>query len=32
MKEVVELALLNEKVSNALDLTVKEKEAKPVLS
>ncbi|RWY51130.1 endopeptidase La [Mucilaginibacter gilvus] len=30
MKEVVELALLNEKVSNALDLTVKEKEpAKP---
>jgi ATP-dependent Lon protease len=33
MKEVVELALLNEKVSNALDLTVKEKEtAKPVVN
>ncbi|TFF30363.1 endopeptidase La [Mucilaginibacter psychrotolerans] len=31
MKEVIELALLNEKVSNALDLTVKEKETKPVL-
>jgi ATP-dependent Lon protease len=33
MKEVVELALLNEKVSNALDLTVKEKDpAKPMLN
>ncbi|MEO7216211.1 endopeptidase La [Mucilaginibacter sp.] len=33
MKEVVELALLNEKVSNALDLTVKEKEpAKPAVN
>jgi ATP-dependent Lon protease len=33
MKEVVELALLNEKVSNALDLTVKEKDAaKPVVN
>ncbi|OOQ59299.1 endopeptidase La [Mucilaginibacter pedocola] len=32
MKEVINLALLNEKVSNPLDLTVKEKEAKPVVS